>query len=79
VQHREPVAKNAYLCDVEKPEDFTFRSNQAVELAVDQPGWSVDEHPYTNTSLPDKRMPGLQIWTPKKSSVEEKHRTRYVF
>lgn len=53
VLHREPVAKNVYLYVVQKPEGFTFRPGQAVELAVDQPGWRDDKHPFTMTSLPD--------------------------
>ena len=32
---------------------FAFSLGQAVELAVDQPGWSDDKHPFTMTNLPD--------------------------
>ena len=42
-----------YLYVVDKPEGFAFSLGQAVELAVDQPGWSDDKHPFIMTSLPD--------------------------
>jgi NAD(P)H-flavin reductase len=47
VLHREPVAKNVCLYVVDKPEGFTSRPGHAVELAVDQPGWSDDQPPFT--------------------------------
>jgi len=58
VLHRVPVAKNVYQYVVEKyvaekPLGFTFRPGQAVQLVVDQPGWSDDKHPFTMTGLPD--------------------------
>ncbi len=53
VLNREPVAHNVYEYIVEKPDAFEFRPGQAVELAVDQPGWRKDKHPFTMTSLPD--------------------------
>lgn len=53
VVHRELVAKNVYQYIVDKPKGFTFRPGQAVELAIDEPDWRDDKHPFTMTSLPD--------------------------
>jgi len=53
VLHREQLAKNVFQYTVEKPEGFTFRPGQAVELAIDQEGWREAMHPFTITSLPE--------------------------
>ncbi len=53
VLHREPVAKNVHLYVLEKPDGFAFRPGQAVDLAIDEPLWRDNKHPFTVTSLPD--------------------------
>lgn len=50
---RQPIAINVNAFVVESPKGFTFRAGQAVELAIDQPGWRDRKHPFTMTSLPD--------------------------
>ncbi|GAA4468743.1 hypothetical protein [Novipirellula rosea] len=51
--HREPLAKNVNLYVIEKPDGFSFRPGQAVELSIDEEKWREDKHPFTITSLPD--------------------------
>lgn len=52
VLHREQLAEKTHLYIVEKPDDFTFRPGQAVELAIDEEGWRDEKRPFTITSLP---------------------------
>ncbi len=53
VLFREKVASQVDSYIVEKPDGFSFRPGQAVELAIDEPKWRDDKHPFTFTSLPD--------------------------
>ncbi len=57
VLHREQVARNVHLYTVEKPDGFSFRPGQAVELAIDEEGWRDEKRPFTMTSVPsDPRL-----------------------
>ncbi len=38
---------------VSKPEDFSFKPGQGVELAIDDPDWKKEGRPFTPTSLTD--------------------------
>jgi cytochrome-b5 reductase len=38
---------------VSKPEGYSYKPGQGVELAVNQPGWTEQGRPFTPTSLPD--------------------------
>ena len=52
VLHRESLSEHVHLYVVEKPEGFTFRPGQAVELAIDEVDWREKKRPFTITSLP---------------------------
>lgn len=41
---------------VSKPAGFTFEPGQGVELAINQPDWSVETRPFTPTSLVDDEI-----------------------
>ncbi len=53
VLHKEPVAKDAYLYVVERPDGFDYRPGQAVDLSIDESGHRENKHPFTMTSLPN--------------------------
>ena len=41
---------------VSKPNGFNFRPGQGVELAVNEPDWAEQAHPFTPTSLPQDHI-----------------------
>jgi len=52
VLHREQLATDVHLYIIEKPDGFSFRPGQAVDLSVDDEGWRDEKRPFTMTSLP---------------------------
>lgn len=41
---------------ISRPEGFTFKPGQGVEMAIDKPGWEKEGRPFTPTSLPDDKV-----------------------
>lgn len=52
IVYRETVARNVHLYLLDKPEDFTFMPGQAINVALDEPQWREDKHPFMITSRP---------------------------
>ncbi|WP_375687413.1 FAD-binding oxidoreductase [Pseudooceanicola sp. LIPI14-2-Ac024] len=53
LQSIEPVTHDTHHLVFDKPDGFTYRAGQAVDLALDQEGWRDETRPFTFVTLPD--------------------------
>jgi ferredoxin-NADP reductase len=79
ILHREQIARNVHLYTLEKPEGFSFRPGQAIEMSIDQPEWRDAKRPFTITSLPENPRLELMIKSyPVASNPDHEGMTEYL-
>ncbi len=50
----QPLTHDVWHLVVEKPENLDYVAGQAVDIAIDKPGWENEIRPFTFTSLPEE-------------------------
>lgn len=53
LQEIEPVTHDVHCLRFDKPDGFTFKPGQAIEMHLDRDGWRDEGRPFTMTSLPE--------------------------